>query len=289
MGNKVISTEQTINQPKRKKNRKRYNLVVFAILMLGALVMIFPFAWMILSSFKNTSDIYTYPPKWLPSTFKWGNYKAVFDMIPFGRYYINSIYTSLMQTFIQIALSIFGAYAIVFLNFPGRRFLVNLIRSTMFVPMVVTLIPMYLIMSGLQDTYAGIILPQVFSAFTIFLITSFFDSIPKDLCDSAKLDGCGYLRIMFQVVVPNAKSAISTASMFAFLGHWKSYTWPLIITNKETYRTLPIGMKYLVAESSKEYQVMMAAAVMAILPVLLLFVLFEKQLVKSITLTGMKS
>ena len=244
---------------------------------------------MILSSFKTTTDIYTYPPKWLPSTFNWQNYTAVFKMIPFARYYLNSIYTSVMQTFIQIALSIFGAYAIVFLDFPGRRKITTLIRTTMFVPMVVTLIPMYLIMNKLQDTYAGIILPQVFSAFTIFLILSFFESIPRDLCDSAKLDGCGYFKIMFHVVIPNAKSSISTAAMFAFLGHWKSYTWPLIITNKEQYRTLPIGMKYLVAESSKEYQVMMAASVMAILPVLILFVMFEKQLVKSITLTGMKS
>ena len=272
-----------------KRKLRKYNWFVFVILFIGSLTMIFPFVWMILSSFKTVRDVYTYPPKWLPSEWKWTNFQTVFRMIPFARYYLNSIYTSVMQTFIQIALSIFGAYAIVFLDFPGRRKLTTLIRTTMFVPMVVTLIPMYLIMNKLQDTYAGIILPQVFSAFTIFLILSFFESIPRDLCDSAKLDGCGYFKIMFHVVIPNAKSSIATAAMFAFLGHWKSYTWPLIITNKEQYRTLPIGMKYLVAESSKEYQVMMAASVMAIMPVLILFVIFEKQLVKSITLTGMKS
>ncbi|MBO4717489.1 MAG: carbohydrate ABC transporter permease [Spirochaetales bacterium] len=283
------TTTALVKTTEIKPARKKYNIPIFVILMVGAVAMIFPFVWMILSSFKTTTDIYTYPPKWLPSTFNWQNYTAVFKMIPFARYYLNSIYTSVMQTFIQIALSIFGAYAIVFLDFPGRRKITTLIRTTMFVPMVVTLIPMYLIMNKLQDTYAGIILPQVFSAFTIFLILSFFESIPRDLCDSAKLDGCGYFKIMFHVVIPNAKSSISTAAMFAFLGHWKSYTWPLIITNKEQYRTLPIGMKYLVAESSKEYQVMMAASVMAILPVLILFVMFEKQLVKSITLTGMKS
>ena len=283
------TTTALVKTTEIKPARKKYNIPIFVILMVGAVAMIFPFVWMILSSFKTTADIYTYPPKWLPSTFNWQNYAQVFKMIPFARYYINSIYTSVMQTFIQIALSIFGAYAIVFLDFPGRRKITTLIRTTMFVPMVVTLIPMYLIMNKLQDTYAGIILPQVFSAFTIFLILSFFESIPRDLCDSAKLDGCGYFKIMFHVVIPNAKSSISTAAMFAFLGHWKSYTWPLIITNKEQYRTLPIGMKDLVAESSKEYQVMMAASVMAILPVLILFVMFEKQLVKSITLTGMKS
>ena len=274
-----------------EKSRKHYNWPVFIILFIGSLLMIFPFVWMFLSSFKTTADVYTYPPKWLPSSFKWDNYKQVFDMIPFGMYYFNSIFTSVVQTLLQIVISIFGAYCIVFLDFPGKKFLTVLIRTTMFVPLVVTLVPMYLLVAKMHgvDTYAGIILPQVFSAFTIFLLMSFFYSIPKDLCDSAKLDGCGYFRILSKVVIPNSTSSISTAMLFSFLGHWKSYTWPLIITNKEKYRTLPIGMKYLVQESSSEYQVMMAAAVMSILPVLVIFVIFEKQLVKSITLTGMKS
>jgi len=272
-------------------SKKRYNWVVFAVLAVGAVTMIFPFVWMILSSFKTVRDVYTYPPKWLPSEWNFNNYASVFSLIPFGRYYLNSIITSVAQTVIQIALSVFGAYCITFLSFPGKKFLTTLIRSTMFVPMVVTLVPMYLIVSKLHgiDTYAGIILPQVLSAFTLFLVASFFASIPKDLIDSARIDGCGYFTIMGKIVIPNAKSSIATATLFAFLGHWKSYTWPLIITNKDKFRTLPIGMKYLVQESSSEYQVMMAAAVMAILPVLILFVIFEKQLVKSVTLTGMKA
>jgi multiple sugar transport system permease protein len=269
----------------------RYNWVLFIILFIGSLAMIFPFVWMVLSSFKTVSDVYTYPPKWLPSSWKFTNYAAVFQMIPFGLYYLNSIFTSVVQTALMMAIAICGAFCLVFLNFPGRNKLVTLIRSTMFVPMVVTLVPMYLLVSkmGGVDTYAGIMLPQVFSGFSIFLLVSFFTTIPKDLCDSSKLDGCGYYRILWNVVLPNSKSAIATATLFSFLGHWKSYTWPLIITNKEKFRTLPIGMKYLVQESSSEYQIMMAASVMAILPVLIVFVMFEKQLVKSITLTGMKS
>lgn len=272
-------------------SKKKYNWIIFIILLIGALTMIFPFVWMVLSSFKTVQDVYTYPPKWIPSSWKWDNYKTVFFTIPFGRYYLNSIFISVAQTAIQIVLSIFGAYSLVFLDFPGKKKLATLFRTTMFVPMVVTLVPMYLIVSKLHgvDTYAGIILPQVFSAFTLFLISSFFASIPKDLIDSARIDGCRYFSILWKIVIPNAKSSISTATLFAFLGYWKSYTWPLIITNKDILRTLPIGMKYLVQESSSEYQVMMAAAVMAILPVLIMFVIFEKQLVKSVTLTGMKA
>lgn len=274
-----------------KSKLKKTNYVGFVLLMLGSVIMIFPFVWMILSSFKTVGDVYTYPPKWIPSSWKFDNYKEVFRMIPFGRYYFNSIFTSVAQTFLTIALSVAAAYSFVFLDFPGRNKLMTLFRTTMFVPVVVTLIPLYLIISKMHgvDTYWGLILPQIFSAFTVFLLTSFFVSIPKDLIDSAKLDGCGYFRILWNVVLANSKTTISTATLFSFLGHWKSYTWPLIITNKETYRTLPIGMKYLVQESSSEYQIMMAAAVMAIVPVLIVFVIFEKQLVRSITLTGMKS
>jgi len=269
----------------------RNGWLVFGLLVLGSGIMLFPFVWMVLSSFKSAGDVYTYPPKWIPSQWNFSNYAAVFRMIPFLRYYFNSIYTSLAQTAIQIFLSITAAYALTKLDFPGKNGLINLIRSTMFVPLIVTLIPLYLMFSrlGLVDTYSGIILPQVFSAFTTFLLMSFFVMVPNDLCDSAKLDGCGYYRIMTKVVVPNSTASIGTATMFSFLAHWKSYTWPLIITNKAIFRTLPIGLKYLVQESSSEYQVMMAASVMAIVPVLIIFIFSERQLVRSVTLTGLKS
>ena len=269
----------------------RNGWLVFGLLVLGSGIMLFPFVWMVLSSFKTAGDVYAYPPKWIPSQWNFSNYAAVFKMIPFLRYYFNSIYTSLAQTTIQIFLSITAAYALTKLDFPGKNGLINLIRSTMFVPLIVTLIPLYLMFSqlGLVDTYSGIILPQVFSAFTTFLLMSFFVAVPNDLCDSAKLDGCGYYRIMTKVVVPNSTAAIGTATMFSFLAHWKSYTWPLIITNKAIFRTLPIGLKYLVQESSSEYQVMMAASVMAIAPVLIMFMLSERQLVRSVTLSGLKS
>ncbi|MFA7019077.1 MAG: carbohydrate ABC transporter permease [Sphaerochaetaceae bacterium] len=274
-----------------KKKLHKVNKPVLLVLLLGSLLMIFPFVWVVLSSFKTVADVYAYPPKWLPSSWKFSNYATVFEMIPFARYYVNSIYTSVMQTALQLGISVTAAYALVVLDFPGKKILFSVVRSTMFVPTIVILIPMYLMVSKVHliDTYAGIILPQIFTAFTIFLLVSFFRSIPHDLYDSAKLDGCGYYRILSHVVIPNASSAISTAMLFSFLGHWKSYTWPLIVTNKQQYRTLPIGMKYLVQESSSEYQVMMAASVMAILPVLIVFMIFEKQLVKSITLTGLKA
>ena len=274
-----------------KKSRLNHRpWLSIVILYAGVVMMLFPFVWMILSSFKTKADVYAYPPRWIPSSWNWDNYQKVFDTIPFLRYYWNSIFTSVTQTFLQVTLSITGAYALTKIEFPGRELYRRLMQSSMFVPAVVTMIPLYLTVSSLRlvDTYAGIILPQIETAFLTMLLMSFFASIPNDLVDSANIDGCGYYRVLTKVIMPNSRGAISTAALFAFLGNWKSYTWPLIITNKTVYRTLPIGMKYLVQESSSEYQVMMAASVMAILPILIIFVFTEKQLVRSITLTGMK-
>lgn len=276
--------------PRRKRLVKR-NWILFIILMIGALSMLFPFVWMTLSAFKTKADVYSFPPRWIPTVWTWANFKRVFEMIPFLRYYLNSIYTSLLQTALIIGFSILAAYALTKLRFPGQKVFSMFLLSSMFVPAVVTMIPLYLVVSsmGLNDTYAGIVLPQISTAFTTMLLSSFFSAIPNDLIDAARLDGCGHWGVLSKVVVPNSKGAISTATLFTFLGAWKSYTWPLIITTKTEFRTLPIGLKYLVTESSSEYQVMMAASLMAILPVLLVFIFAEKQLVRSITLTGMKS
>ncbi len=267
------------------------NWILFVILLIGALSMLFPFVWMTLSSFKTKADVYSFPPRWLPTVWTWENFKAVFDMIPFLRYYLNSIYTSVLQTVLVMLVSILASYALTKMRFPGQRTYSMFLMSSMFVPAVVTMIPLYLTVSamGLADTYAGIVLPQISTAFTTMLLSSFFAGIPNDLLDAARLDGCGHFRILTKVVMPNTKGAISTATLFSFLTAWKSYTWPLIITTKTEYRTLPIGLKYLVTESSSEYQIMMAASLMAILPVLIAFIFCEKQLVRSITLTGMKS
>ena len=270
---------------------KRKSLIAFVFLLLCSLAMLFPFVWMSLSAFKTTADVYAYPPRWIPSEWTWDNFKKVFSTIPFWRYYGNSILTSVVQTALQIGISILAAYSLVHLRYPGKAAVYALMRSSMFVPMVVTMIPMYLMVAsaGMLNTYAGIILPQISTAFTTFLLMSYFASVPKDMIDAAKLDGCSLMSVLTRVVIPNTKGAISTATLFSFLGNWKSYTWPLIVTTKTEYRTLPIGLKYLMQESSSEYQAMMAASLMAILPVLIVFIFFEKQLVRSITLTGMKA
>ncbi len=273
-----------------KHLKSRYPFTMLFLFISSAL-MIFPFVWMMLSSFKTPADVYSYPPKWIPSSFKFTNYEEVFKKIPFIRFYANSIFVSVVQTVLQIAISAMGAFAFAKLEFPLKNKLFAFMQSSLFVPEIVTIIPLFLLAAsaGLIDTYTGLIIPGLNCAFTTLLIMSFFQTIPNELIDAAKVDGCGYIRVFLEIMLPNSKTAIGTASLFAFLTHWRSYMWPLIITNDVKMRTLPIGLKYLVTETGTEYQVLMAASVMAIVPVLIVYMLMEKEFVQSITLTGLKT
>lgn len=273
-----------------KEPKVKYNWIAFALLAAGVAFMIFPFIWVILSSFKTVSDVYTYPPKWLPSEFKLDNFKKVFEMVPFGRYYFNSILVTVVTTCCSIVVAVLAAYAFAKLRFPAKEKFFLIIISTMLMPTIVTLIPVFMIVAnfGWINTYRGLIVPEIFSAFSIILLRQFFMQTPNDLIEAAKLDGCGHFRTLLNVMIPTSLPPIFTATLFTFLSNWGSYIWPLVVINTTKMRTLPIGLKYLVDESSSEYQVMMAAALMAIIPVLIVYMFTERHFIKSITLTGLK-
>ena len=269
----------------KTKNKLTY---IVLILSLGALV--YPFLWMILTAFKPDSDLYIYPPLLFPRTWDFGNFSRVFELIPFARYYINSIFVTVIGVICQVCISILAAYPLARLRFPLKNAIFTFILLTMLMPFVVTMIPTFIIVAklGWVDTYKGIIVPLLFSGFSIIFLRQFFLGIPKDLEDSAKLDGCGYLRILFHVILPNTKEGISTITLFAFLTWWRQYLWPLIVINTTKIRTLPIGLKYLLSDGGKEYNILMAASVMAIIPVIIMYILLEKQFIKSVTFTGIK-
>ncbi len=269
----------------------KHNWAAFTALVAGLVVMIFPFVWMILSAFKSKADVYAYPPKWIPSGLNWENFARAFVMVPFARWFLNSLLVSAAMTFLQVGSAIFAAYAFSKMRFPFKGAIYLVVISTMLLPQILTIIPMFLLIAklGLVDSYGGLILPELFSGFTILLLQQYFMAIPDDLMHAARIDGCGPLGCLRHVVIPNSGAAIATASFFSFLGHWRSYLWPLIVVNSTKLRTLPIGLKYLITESSNDYQVMMAASVMAIMPVLIAFVFTEKRFIRSITLSGLKA
>ena len=245
---------------------------------------------MVLSAFKSNADVYTYPPRWFPRSWNFGNFETVFDMVPFGRYYMNSIIVTLSVTLGQLVISVLAAYALARLNFPFKNFIFGFILATMLMPFVVTMIPVFLIVSDLKwiDTYQGLIVPFLFSGFSIFFLRQFFVTVPMELQDAAKIDGCGYFGVLLNVILPNVKPAISTIALFTFLGQWREYLWPLIVTNTTDMRTLPVGLRYLMSEGGGEYHLMMAASLMAIIPVLVVYVFSEKQFIKSVAMTGLK-
>lgn len=273
------------------KAERRRNRIAFIILLVGLFAMLFPFFWMILSAFKTQADVYSYPPKWLPSSWSLDNFARVFKMVPFGRYYFNSILVTTLSTVGQIFVSILAAYSLARLRFPFKNLIFMFVVATMLMPFVVTMIPTFLIISSLKwiDTYQGLIVPFLFNGFSIIFLVQFFITVPMDLQDAARIDGCGYFGILFNVILPNTKPAISTIALFTFLGQWTEYLWPLIVINTTDMRTLPIGLRYLMTEGSSDYQLMMAASVMAIVPVLIVYMFSEKQFIKSITMTGLKS
>jgi multiple sugar transport system permease protein len=273
------------------KAERRRNRIAFIILLVGLFAMLFPFFWMILSAFKTQADVYSYPPKWLPSSWSLDNFARVFKMVPFGRYYFNSILVTTLSTVGQIFVSILAAYSLARLRFPFKNLIFMFVVATMLMPFVVTMIPTFLIISSLKwiDSYQGLIVPFLFNGFSIIFLVQFFITVPMDLQDAARIDGCGYFGILFNVILPNTKPAISTIALFTFLGHWTEYLWPLIVINTTDMRTLPIGLRYLMTEGSSDYQLMMAASVMAIVPVLIVYMFSEKQFIKSITMTGLKS
>jgi len=273
------------------KAERRRNRIAFIILLVGLFAMLFPFFWMILSAFKTQADVYSYPPKWLPSSWSLDNFARVFKMVPFGRYYFNSILVTTLSTVGQIFVSILAAYSLARLRFPFKNLIFMFVVATMLMPFVVTMIPTFLIISSLKwiDSYQGLIVPFLFNGFSIIFLVQFFITVPMDLQDAARIDGCGYFGILFNVILPNTKPAISTIALFTFLGHWTEYLWPLIVINTTDMRTLPIGLRYLMTEGSSDYQLMMAASVMAIVPVLIIYMFSEKQFIKSITMTGLKS
>lgn len=269
---------------------KTKNKLTYIILILSLGVLVYPFIWMILTSFKPDTDLYVYPPLFFPRTWHFKNFARVFELIPFARYYMNSLLVTAIGVVCQVAISIFAAYPLARLRFPLKNAVFTFVLLTMLMPFVVTMIPTFIIVAklGWINTYRGIIVPLLFSGFSIIFLRQFFLAIPKDLEDSAKLDGCGYLRILFHVIIPNTKEGISTITLFSFLTWWRQYLWPLIVINSTEIRTLPIGLKYLLSDGGKEYNILMAASVMAIVPVVIMYMLLEKQFIKSVTFTGIK-
>lgn len=266
--------------------------LLYVVLVLLVAVFVVPFLWMLLASLKNTAQIFAFPPRLLPRPVIWRNYLRAWQVVPLARFYLNSILVAGVVAFAQVVTSAMAAYVFARLYFPARNLIFLLYLAVMMIPTQVTVIPLFLIVRrlGLVNSYGALILPFLAYPFGAFLLRQFFLTIPRELEDAALVDGCPRLRILARIIAPLARAAMVTLGMLAFMFTWNSFFWPLLVTNTRELYTIQVGLAMLHTEMvfAGDWGLLMAATVISIVPVLLFYLFTQKQIIRGITMTGLK-
>ncbi|MEK3705931.1 carbohydrate ABC transporter permease [Paenibacillus sp. FSL R7-0198] len=268
-------------------------LGTYLLLTLTSLIMIVPFIWMISTSFKEPQSIFTYPPQWIPETFRFQNYIDVFQLIPFHRFYWNSIYISALVVLGTVFFASLAGYSFAKIPFKGRNVVFLILLSAMMIPHEVTAIPMFLFMRqlGWIDTHLPLILLPIFGAggvLGIFVMRQFFITVPTELEEAAMIDGCNRFRIYARIMLPIAKPGMATLTIFTFVTIWNEFFDPLIFINSRDLMTLPLGLSLFTDEVGTAWQYLMSATVMATLPLLIVFFLAQRRFIEGVAMTGLK-
>lgn len=268
----------------------RGKLMAFVVLCVGSVIMILPFFWMISSSFKPAVEILRMPPQWLPSNLDLTNFRNVLELIPFTRFFMNSVLVSVINTAVSLFSSALTGYVFAKYDFWGRDVLFLGVLGGMMIPFQVIMIPLYKIMIdfGWVDTYSVLTIPYFYSIFGVFLMRQFMLKLPDDLLDAATIDGCSHFGTFFRIVIPLVKPAFAALGIFLFMGSWNDYLWPLIVINSIELRTLPLGLGMFIHQRGTRYDLLMAASLMTVLPMLVVFLAAQRQFVEGIALTGLK-
>ena len=264
-------------------------IAVYATVALGGLTMVLPFVWMLSTSLKTTAQSMAFPPEWIPNPFVWENYTRITDYMPFFLFLYNSVKIAFFVVFGTLLTCSLAGYAFAKLRFPGRKPLFLLLLSTMMIPTQVTLIPVFVIMKylGWINTHYALIVPAFFgSVFGTFLLRQFFLGIPNELEDAARIDGCTPWSIYWRIMLPLAKPSLATLAIFSFMGTWNDFMRPLIYLSDMTKMTLPVGLALLANHQDIRIPLIMAGALLSLLPILVLYVFGQKYFVRGIALTG---
>ena len=285
----AIPAPSTLRERRPRTPRERaLRGAVWLALVAGALVILLPFAYMLASSLETNGQIGQLTPQFIPRPFEWGNYQTVWQSLPVGRFFANSLIVAGAITLGQLLSSSLSAYAFARLRFPGRSLLFALYLATLIIPFQVTLIPNFILIHyfGWHNTYQGLIAPFVSSVFGTFLLRQFFLSIPIDLEEAALLDGAGHWVIYSRIILPLARPAIAALLIFAFLGSWNGFLWPLVVVDSEAMKTLPLGIIEFQGQYTVQWNLLMAGAALSVLPVLLVYLAAQRYIVEGIALTG---
>jgi len=284
-----MATDLFAERPRRRISSGWGALALHAFLLAGGVVMLLPFAWMLSTSLKTPPETFTYPPIWIPKTIAWDNYAKTVAAMPFGRFYLNSLIVTVSVTVLQILTSSLAAFAFARLRFRGRNALFLLYLATLMIPFQVTMIPNFIIVRllGWYDTYQALILPPAFSAFSTFLLRQYFMGIPFDLDEAARIDGASSFRIWWSIILPLSGPVLAALAIFVSLNTWNDFLWPLIVTNSPEMRTLPVGLSTFQGQFKVEWNLLMAGSVIAMLPVLAVYIISQRWFIRGITLSGM--
>ncbi|WP_448598315.1 carbohydrate ABC transporter permease [Thermoleptolyngbya sp.] len=271
--------------------RSLKTVALYALLGAIALVMLLPLIWLVSTAFKApTENIFEFPPRFWPQSPTLQNFVTVWQTNPFGRYLFNSTLVAVLTVVLNLLFCSLAAYPLARLQFRGREALFLLIVATILIPFQIVMIPLYVlaVKLGLRNTYLGLILPAIASAFGIFLLRQAFQGVPKELEEAARIDGCSELGIWWNVMLPAVRPALITLAIFVFIGAWSDFLWPLILLDQPDYYTLPLGVAKLAGAFSLDWRLIAAGSVISIAPILLVFGLLQRYIVPTDTNSGVK-
>jgi multiple sugar transport system permease protein len=265
--------------------------LLWLLMLIGALLMGLPFWVMVVTSLVKPDEVFQMPPRLWPA-WQWGNYQRLFQLAPLGVYFFNSVLVSVVTTVGHVLCSAMAGYAFSRLHFPHKNKVFFIFLITLMVPPQVNIVPLFFLMKTFHwlDTYAALIVPGLFGAFGVFMLRQWFNGLPRELEDAARIDGCNHWQVFWRVALPLAKPALAALAIFVFLGAWNSFMWPLIVTNSDQMRTLPVGIATLKGSfrDTTDWTILMAAATLSILPVVGVFLLGQKQFMQGIMAGGSK-
>ncbi len=267
------------------------NRTVYVVLTVGLILMVLPFVWMVLSSLKTDAEVIATPPTWWPHDITLDNYRTLFTVLDFPRYFLNSVIVAGAVTIGNVAFCSMLGYALAKLEFPGKKVVFGLVLATLMIPGVVTFIPLFILTTnlGLTDTLPGMFLPFLAGPFGVFLMRQFISGLPDELIQAARVDGAGELRIFRSIVMPLCGPAVATLAILTFLTSWNNFLWPLVVAQNEDKYTLPVALAlYSVGQNATKYGLLLAGAVVVVIPVIAIFLVLQRRIMQGIAMTGIK-
>ena len=277
--------------PERSTGSTRAPAWLYAVMVAGLVLVVIPFVWMLLSSFKPEAEVRALPPTWWPETITTENYSQLFTKLDFPRFFLNSAIVAVAVAAGNMVFCSMLGYALAKLDFPGKRAVFAVVLGTLMVPGVVTFVPLFVLTTnvGLTNTLPGMILPFLAGPFGVFLMRQFIASLPDELIQAARIDGAGELRIFFSIILPLCGPAVATLGVLTFLTSWNNFLWPLVVATSEDKYTLPVALAlYAVGQNATKYGLLLAGSVVVVIPVLVVFLVLQRRIMQGIAMTGIK-